>query len=247
MEEMYDMHIHLIFGVDDGPKEIEESVGMLEQAAREGIRVMIATPHKRYGMFEYDIGTVEKNYEELKIRAEELGIRLYLGCEYHACSEMIKDLKEGRVHTLCDTNYVLCEFAFSTAASEMEDAVYRLIVNGYKPVIAHVERYGVIQKSPIFCRELRKKGAYIQVNSGSLVGEEGGKLRRTARFLLKHGLVDVIASDAHGTKYRRSSLAKAYKYVVKRYTEEYAKELFTQLTWEIVNGAPTCERKASDE
>ncbi len=247
MEEMYDMHIHLIFGVDDGPKEIEESIGMLEQAAQEGVKILIATPHKRYGMFEYDIGTVEKNYEELKIKAEELGIRLCLGCEYHACSEMISDLKEGKVHTLCDTDYVLCEFAFSTEDSEMEDAVYRLIANGYKPIIAHVERYRAIQKRPTFCRELRKKGAYIQVNAGSLVGEDGGILRKTARFLLKHELVDVIASDAHGTKYRRSALAKAYRYVVKRYTEDYAKELFTEITWDIMNSATKCERKASDE
>ncbi len=247
MEELYDIHIHLIYGVDDGPSEIEESTEMLKTYAREGIRTIIATPHKRYGMFEYDIEKVEAHYAELKEIAEKLGIRLLLGCEYHACGDMIEDLKAGKVHTLADTNYVLCEFSFSTESSEMEDAIYRLTANGYRPIIAHVERYGAIQDDPYFCEELKNRGAFIQINSGSLMGEDGWKIRRTARNLLKFGLVDVIASDAHGTKYRKSSLAKAYSFVVKRYTECYASEIFTQLPREIMKNVIKSERKVSNE
>ncbi len=247
MEELYDIHIHLIYGVDDGPSDIEEATEMLKSLAREGVRTMIATPHKRYGMFDYDIEKVEAHYEELKEIAEKLGVTLLLGCEYHACGDMIDDLKAGRVHTLADTNYVLCEFSFFTKASEMEDAVYRITANGYRPIIAHAERYGVIQEDPYFCEELKTRGAFIQINSGSILGEDGRKIRRTARNLLKYGLVDVVASDAHGMKYRKSSLAKAYSFVVKKYTECYASEIFTQLPQEIMRNVIKSERKVSDE
>ena len=247
MEELYDIHIHLIYGVDDGPSDIEESTEILKSLAGEGVRTLIATPHKRYGMFDYDIEKVEAHYVELKGIAEKLGITLLLGCEYHACGDMIDDLKARKVHTLADTNFVLCEFSFSTEEEEMEDAVYRLTANGYRPIVAHAERYGAVQENPYFCEELKKRGAFIQINSGSLLGEDGRKIRRAARNLLKYGLVDVVASDAHGIKYRKSSLAKAYSFVVKKYTECYAREIFTQLPLEILKNVTGIERKVSNE
>ncbi len=247
MEDLYDIHIHLIHGVDDGPGDLEEAVGMLKQAAEDGIRTIIATPHKRYGMFEYDIGVVEEHYRELKEIAEDMGIRLYLGCEYHACSDMVEDLKTGKVHTLADTDYVLCEFAHLTTEVQMQDAVYSLTANGYKPVIAHAERYEAIQKDPEFCRELKKRGAFIQINAGSIFGEDGHMIRKTARILLKNGLADAVASDAHGTKYRKSSLAKAYGFVVKRYTERYARDIFLRLPQDILKDISVSERNVPNE
>jgi protein-tyrosine phosphatase len=247
MEELYDIHIHLVFGVDDGPSDIEESEAMLRSAANDGIKTVIATPHKRYGMFEYDIGTVEQNFEKLKKTADELGIALYLGCEYHACSDMIDDIKSGRVHTLGDSKYVLCEFSYATEAEEMLNSVYSLVANGYIPIIAHAERYGVIQDDPGFCGELKKRGAYIQVNSGSILGEEGRHIRKTARTLLKYDLADAVASDAHGEKYRKSSLAKSYDFVVKKYTEWYADKLYRKLPKEIAEKIKKAERISSDE
>ncbi len=247
MDELYDIHIHLIYGVDDGPGTREESVEMLKKAAEDGIKTIIATPHKRYGMFEYDLETVEKHFEELKPIAEEMGIKLFLGCEYHACSDMVDDIKSKRVHTLADTDYVLCEFSYSTKEKEMEDAVYSLVANGYKPIIAHVERYGAIQRDPEFCLELKKRGAFIQVNSDGIVGEDERAIRKTARFLLKNEMIDVVGSDAHGINFRKSTLAKAYGYVVKKYTECYAEKIFLQLPRGIVKGLINSERKCIDE
>ncbi len=235
MEDLYDIHIHLIHGVDDGPDTAEEAEAMLEAAVSEGVRTIIATPHKRLGMFEYDIGTVERNYEELRKKAEELGITLLLGCEYHACGDMADDLKNGIVHTLADTDYVLCEFSYMTPERGMQDTVYKLVANGYRPVIAHAERYGAVQKDIGLCDDLQKRGAFIQINSDSILGLDDRRCKKTARRLLKHDLVDVVASDAHGVSYRKSTLAKAYQYVVKKYGECYAREIFTGLPREILN------------
>ncbi len=233
-DELTDIHIHLIHGVDDGPGTMEESAEMLRSYAKEGIKTLIATPHKRYGLFEYDLETVERNFEALRDIAGDLGIDLYLGCEYHACSDMIDDLRAGRVHTLADTDYVLVEFSFVSSQKEMADAVYSLVSNGYRPVIAHVERYEAIQQDPEFCRDLNDKGALIQINAGSIMGEEGHRLRATCKYLLKKGLADIVASDAHGTKFRKSALAKSYRYVVKKYTEYYADRIFKHNPREVV-------------
>ncbi len=247
MDELYDIHIHLIYGVDDGPRTRDESVEMLKQASEEGIRTIIATPHKRYGMFEYDLETVEKHFEELKPIAGEMGIDLLLGCEYHACSDMVEDIKNKKVHTLADTDYVLCEFSYSTKENEMIDAVYSLVANGYKPIIAHAERYGAIQRDPDICMELRNKGAFIQVNSDGIIGEEERQIRKTVRYLLKNYLVDVVGSDAHGISFRKSTLAKAYGYVVKKYDEGYAEVIFKKLPREITAKVAEVERKESNE
>lgn len=247
MDELYDIHIHLIYGVDDGPRTKEESVEMLKQAEKEGIRTIIATPHKRYGMFEYDLETVEKHFAELKPVAEEMGIDLLLGCEYHACSDMVEDIKNKRVHTMADTDYVLCEFSYSTKEKEMTDAVYSLVANGYKPIIAHAERYGAIQRNPDICTGLRNKGAFVQVNSDGVIGEEERQIRKAVKYLLKNDLVDVVGSDAHGISFRKSSLAKAYDYVIKKYDEGYAEKIFKKIPREIAVKAVEVERKESNE
>ena len=110
------------------------------------------------------------------------------------------------------------------------------------PSIASVSRFSMSTR-----RADEDEGTFIQVNAGSIVGEEGHRMRKTAKSLLKMGLADVVASDAHGIKYRKSALAKAYGYVVKKYTEGYAYELFHALPREVVKSVTEKERNVSDE
>ncbi len=246
MKGLCDIHTHIVYGVDDGSKSIEESVKMLEKAKADGIDAMIATPHMRYGMFKYDLEKVNAHFAELKKHADDVGIDLYLGSEYHLSGEMITDLKTGRVHSLCDGKYVLLEFSFFTEVREMTDAVYSLIANGYKPVIAHAERYKEIQKDVFLCEELKNRGALIQINSSSILGEDGFNIKRCAKKILKLKLADIVASDSHGTEFRKNTLAKAYDFVVKKYGDDYAEDIFIKNPRDIIY-IKDPERKTSDE
>lgn len=110
--EYIDIHNHTLFGVDDGPNHIQESLDMLREADLQGIREIILTPHYRHGMFRYELDEIERNFAELLKQVEEnqINVRLYLGCEYHVDSDIFEHIQEGRVHTLADTEYVLTEY-----------------------------------------------------------------------------------------------------------------------------------------
>lgn len=232
-----DIHCHILFGVDDGPSDIEESIEMLRQAERDGIENIILTPHFRHGMFEYDLERVEENFRALKarIQKENIKINIFLGCEYHINSLIIQDIKSGRVHTLNDSRYVLIEFSYTSPSQELLDYVYKLVSRGYIPIIAHAERYESLQKNISLCDELKDKGALIQVNAASILGEDGFKLKRTARKMINYDVVDYIASDAHDMAMRKNHLAKCYAHMVKHLEVSYVDDLFSHNFNRIIN------------
>jgi hypothetical protein len=105
---MIDIHCHLLYGVDDGAKTIEESVAMLEAAKEQGISAMILTPHYRHGMFAYPKEEIEEHFRILEPYAQKLGIYLALGTEYHVNSHIVEALDSGRCRTMAGSRYVLC-------------------------------------------------------------------------------------------------------------------------------------------
>ena len=103
---MIDIHCHLLYGVDDGAKTIEESVAMLEAAKEQGISAMILTPHYRHGMFAYPKEEIEEHFRILEPYAQKLGIYLALGTEYHVNSHIVEALDSGRCRTMAGARYV---------------------------------------------------------------------------------------------------------------------------------------------
>ncbi len=229
--------------MDDGPGEIGESVEMLKQAAADGITSIICTPHMRHDMFDYPKETVDSHFAELKEIAAELGIGLYIGCEYHISSDAAEDFRNGRVHTLGDGPYILCEYAYSTPFEVIAEYTRKFTSCSFIPVIAHVERYRTFQEEPYGCEELRRMGALIQVNSSDVLGIEGRIYKKVTKSLLKNEIVDIIASDAHGTEYRRNTLKECRKYVEKKYSEEYARLLFDENPEKILEVARSKEKQ----
>lgn len=225
-KRMIDIHNHSLFAVDDGAKDMEESVEMLRYAYAQGVEAVILTPHYRHGMFSYPKERIAENYEALSVEAENIGIRLYLGCEYHADSNIVDAFTTGRCATLAGGDYVLTEYSYGTEYSAMLQYTRQLLSCGYIPVIAHVERYACIQKKPKLCGELSDLGAYIQMNADSVLGIDGRQLEHVCRKLLKGGFADMIGSDAHGVHQRQSHLGQCYEYVLKKYGEADADRLF---------------------
>lgn len=222
---MIDIHCHLLYGVDDGAKTIEESVEMLKDAKSQGIQMMILTPHYRHGMFAYPIDKIEEHFQKLKPYAEQIGIQIFLGCEYHVNSQIVQSFDTGRCHTLADTKYVLTEYSHQSEFSYIHKMTEELILHGYIPVIAHVERYRCMVENLDRAAELQDMGAMIQMNADAILGLEGWGVKRYCKKMLQEGLVDIVASDSHGIKERVSHMSKCYDLIAKKFEEDYAQEL----------------------
>lgn len=233
---MIDIHCHALYGVDDGAKDLEESLAMLKEAKGQGIQALVLTPHLRHGMFPYPKERILSHFETLKAKAEPLGLTLYLGCEHHASSAMVKELAEGSCLTLAGGDYVLAEFSYGDSFAAIRAKTGELMANGYLPVIAHAERCGCFQKDPEGCRELAAAGACIQLNADSILGLAGKAEEKLSRKLIKKGWGHLIASDAHGMRERACHLKECQSLVSRKYGEAAARRLFYENPKKIITG-----------
>ena len=231
---MIDIHCHILPGVDDGPKNIKEACAMLDDMREDNVCAIVATPHYRPEMFEASRTQVLRSYRIVREEAMERGIKLFLGTELYRHSEMEEILIRGERWSMAGTKFVLVEFSGIDIFMTIRNECYSLITKGYIPILAHIERY-------MSCREIEKveelknMGVYIQINSDTILGKFGYRNQWFARKLLKKGLVDFVASDAHDRKQRRSSLAECAEYVKKKYGPEVAKKLFYRNPVKMIN------------
>lgn len=225
-----DVHCHILPGVDDGASSMEVTAGMLEQAYRDGIRTMIVTPHFRMGMFETPGTRVREAFRETEAYAQAHfpEMKLVLGCEFHAFSEMEEALKANPRFRLGGAHAVLLEFSGGDTPSYIRDRVLAAQRTGCRVVIAHAERYAAIQQEESLLRDLVRMGAEIQVNADSLLGFDGWGIKRFSGKLLEKGLVSYIGSDAHNTTNRPNRLAECARYVEKKYGPGAAERIFSE-------------------
>ena len=128
---MFDIHCHLLYGVDDGAETIGESVAMLEAAKEQGISAMILTPHYRHGMFAYPKEEIEEHFRILEPYAQKLGIYLALGTEYHVNSHIVEALDSGRCRTMAGSRYVLCEYSHDSEYAYIYQMTQELVPKKY--------------------------------------------------------------------------------------------------------------------
>ncbi len=225
---MIDIHNHSLYQVDDGAKSYDETIAMLKEARRQGVTDIIMTPHFRHGMFPYEKRRIEENFIEARDAADFIGVNLYLGCEYHVDLDLVDHLLDGRIHSLGDTDFVLCEFSHVSLPGKIRQSMQDVIRAGYVPVIAHVERYDAFLKDYDFCKEMKDQGAMLQINADAVIGLDGRPMKKFCKEVIKRGLVDFVASDAHGIENRPMHMAEAKKYVEKKFGERMAEFLFEQ-------------------
>lgn len=230
---MIDIHSHIVFGVDDGAKDLEESIAMLKDAKSQGVDAIIATPHYRRGMFSYPKSEIERNFNRLKHEAKVLGMEIYLGTELHVNSMTIEYVETGRCHTLADTAYVLMEYKYEVEFSYIKETVQAALRHGYIPIVAHVERYRCMYKldNVEFLREI---GAMIQVNADAVIGKDGFRVKAYVKKLLKNYLVDFIGSDSHGMKQRKNHMGKCQEYLYRKYDSRYIDRILEKNAREIL-------------
>lgn len=234
---MIDIHCHLLYGVDDGPKTFAESRDMLREAKAQGISHIILTPHYRHGMFPYDKERILRHFKKVREYAGRIGVEVCLGCEYHVNSKCIQYLDTGRCLTLGGSTYTLTEYSYETEYSYIRNMTRELTHHGYTPVIAHVERYRCMTEDPGRAEELQTLGALVQVNADAVLGLEGRKTKQYCRYLLKHGLADIVSSDSHGMDRRACHMEKCQTYVTRKFGAETARNVFERNPGKILEEA----------
>ena len=222
---LIDIHCHILPKVDDGPDSVEESLKILKDMRRQGIKHVIVTPHYRPEMFEPSMKRVIYSYRHLRDIAYDMGVSMSLGCEYYRNEQIIDHMDNRKRPSMAGSRYVLIEFSMNDLFPTVRNYVYELVTHGYQPIVAHVERYFCCQKMEKI-QELKDMGALIQVNAGSVLGEEGWKLKKFCLELMKKDLIDFIASDTHNTSDRKLNLKKCASYVTKKMGKQYAERIF---------------------
>ena len=205
---LIDIHTHILYGVDDGAKDINDSMGLLDEEREQGVDQVILTPH--YGpKFGYpDTEVLREKFEAIREKAYKYypEIQLYLGSELYYQQGTVSDLKQGKALTMNGTRYVLVEFATSDAYSHIYRAVQDFVYAGYIPILAHVE--------------LIETGAYIQINAESLIGGIFDKRASFCKKLMKEGLVHFLGTDCHDFRTRRPNMKLAAEVVRKKHADQ---------------------------
>lgn len=206
-----DIHAHILPGIDDGSRSMDETMAMLQQAYDEGVRAIFATPHCGVANPGFDRVKAEQVLEEVQreCRARFSDLFILKGNELFYSSGILQRLNNGEVNTLIGSDYILVEFASDVSYKELERAMRELITGGYRPVLAHAERYMCLIKDQDLTEDLVKQGVYIQINSSSLMRGRFNKRMRWCRRLVERGLVHFVATDCHNTDSRKSEMKAA--------------------------------------
>lgn len=213
-----DIHTHILYGVDDGAKDLKDSMELITEEWEQGVNRIIMTPHYGPKFGSPDKKLLENRFAVIQEEARKYypDMELYLGSELYYQRDTIQDLKEGKALTLAGSKYILVEFGVSDSYSKILQAIQDFIYAGYLPIIAHVERYEAVRQHLDRAKELVKTGAYLQINASSFLG---GFLNKTTAFcnkLLKEDLVYFIASDCHDLKNRCPNIAEGLKAAQKK-------------------------------
>lgn len=219
-----DIHSHIIPGVDDGSKDMEMSLKMLRVAQGNHISRIILTPHNKPHMKNASVDVLKEKKKELErvIDENKLNIKLFLGTEIYYRDGVEDLLDEGEVCTMADTDIVLVEFSPTDEYSYIRRSLSKLQDYGYQPILAHIERYAnITSKKTVRARELSESGVFLQLNAGSVMGDFGRETAKFCKLVLKSGLADFIATDAHREVGRAPEMQECAEYLYKKYDSEY--------------------------
>ena len=229
---MNDIHCHILFGLDDGSVNIEESVEMARIARSGGTKKIIATPHSNVTGSFRNMWCPEfcDMIERLRssIRDSGCDIEIFPGQEIFCGENFLQHLLDGRLITLDNSKYPLVEFNFHEHSASVYTKLKKLVAEGYVPVVAHPERYAFLSEDDSAAAKLRKMGCLLQINKGSLQGSFGRNASKAANLLLKKSYADFVASDAHSPYVRTPFLAEAFEFVSESYSFDYARLLFSE-------------------
>ena len=228
MDRLVDTHCHILPEVDDGPRNMEETRQMLQEAYEDGIRYIIATPHHHPRRGRKSPKQLRRQLKLVREEAAQISdeLRIYLGTEIYFGQDIPERLREERILTMNRTRYVLVEFSPGDPLDYICQGIQQIQMKGYEVILAHIERYQCMYKNIENVEHLKHMGVRIQVNADSITGESGWKAKRFVRRLIDERLVFCVGTDAHDPKRRPPRMKKAAEYVEKKCVEYYARRIF---------------------
>lgn len=235
---MLDLHCHILPGIDDGAKNITDSLDMAKLAVEEGITHVLATPHHKNRNWNNEKEKVVTMVNDLQeaIDSHNIPLTVFPGQEIRIYGELITDIENDKIlFTDEQKQYILIEFPTQNIPTYTERLFYELESNGKIPVIVHPERNREILEHPNRLKSLVDRGALAQLTAASYVGGFGKSIQKFSEQLIEHNLVHFIASDAHNINNRAFHMKEAYKKLEREFGKN-TKESFHQTTKDLVNG-----------
>lgn len=229
---MYDIHCHIIYGVDDGSDSLEESLKMAKFAYECGTNAIVATPHcnipDSYENF-WSRKLIDKVTTLRNALSENrIPVKVFYGQEIFCNARTPELLEQGKLISINNSRYALVEFDFNEYSSSVYRKLSQLVAMGCTPIVAHPERYAFVSEEEDAIYRMKGIGALMQINKGSLSGGFGGGARHNAYRMLDERLVDFVASDAHSPYMRTPDMSGAHEMISEVFSMDYADMLFEE-------------------
>ena len=233
-----DLHCHILPGLDDGSKKMEESLRTLTLMKDNNFNTVVCTPHIRPGMYDNKPENIQKVFQEFKEKSSDIEINLSLGAEHYLCEEVMEMAEKNSLLAYANQKrYFLLELPSLFPLVKLNEIIFNIQRKGYTPVIAHPERYDMILSDIEKIIPLYERGCILQVNLKSLNWWHGGrKISKTAKKLLERGLIHILATDNHKEKDCGKAFLKGLKSATNIIGEEGIDLLLHTNPAKILNG-----------
>lgn len=209
-----DIHSHLIPGIDDGVKTLEESIGILKQFEALGFKKIITSPHVVSDGYNNSTQTILEGRDKVREAIKQNGINLEFDAvaEYYLDESMYEKIEKKDLLTISDKKFVLVELSYLAKANNVSDLLYKLQIAGYRVILAHPERYPYYhEKAFEQYNSLKDRSVYFQINLMSLAGKYGKPARAVAEKMIDENMVEFIGTDLHNAKHMESIITQCLK------------------------------------
>ena len=226
---MIDFHSHILPGIDDGSRDIEETINMIKEAYDAGFTQIVSTSHFYLRHYEVEEKERIEYINEINQKMQELGynIQILVGSEIYITNDMVNLLDEHKASSINNSRYVLFELSFIERPQNLTEIIYNLLSNNYIPIIAHPERYKYVQKDPNILLDLLELGVLFQSNYGSIIGQYGKEAKKTVKLLLKNNFIHFLGTDVHRQNTIYNAVDEAIETLHKEISDKKIEELTT--------------------
>ena len=218
-----DIHSHILAGIDDGSPDIETSLTLVKGLYDLGIRKTIATPHVIADLYRNTPETINEALATLQAATREAGINIEIGAaaEYMLDDYFLKLLKDNEPLLTIHNKIILTEQSYASPSGNLNEIAFEIMKNGYRPIMAHPERYFYYHDKYAEFGHLKDMGFLLQVNVLSLTGQYGKQVTKAAKYLFDNDLADLVGTDMHHTRHlgilqNPESLALIHKYMERK-------------------------------
>ena len=227
---MVDIHSHLLPGIDDGARNMDEALALARACVEDGITHLVVTPHVYPGLYDNERAGIDAAFQGFRRALDEAEIALAVSCssEVRLSPEVMPLIEEGRVPFLgeCDGHRtMLLELPDGQIPVGTQGFVAWLLAQRIRPIVVHPERNKAVMEHPDKMRSFVDAGCYVQLTAGSLVGQFGSRAQAAAEALLDKGWVTAVASDSHNLRSRRPMMRAARDALTRRCGREAARRL----------------------